>query len=186
MINISNSDTLSYSGKLAIINIERRCTATGSHGVNSKSMNHMLLSKRCSHLRTLSVRTSLGHKRQSLQSTAGETWLLDVDWMPRFPGQTQCSRRRLHEPLTFNIHSPNKVCLKARKHLEWLWVLGQGLWEHTRHTVRKFLYPHLGRYITPLWMCFFKIKPTYPPRSVTSLIFSKHSFYNSKAVNGFS
>lgn len=185
MTNISNSDTLSYSGKLAIINIESRCTATDSHGVNSKSMIHMLLSKRCSHLRTLSVRTSLGHKCQSLQSTAGEMWLLDVDWMPQFPGQTQCSRRRLYEPLTFNAHSLNKACLKAGKYLEWLWVLGQGLWEHTSHC-KEIPLPHLGRYIIPLWMCFFKIKPTYPPRSATSLIFSKHSFHNSKAVNGFS
>ena len=83
---MSNSDTLSCSGKLVIISIDRHCTVTNSLTENSKSMNHMLFLKCYSHLRTLHARTSLGHKHYSLQSTAAEMWFLAVEWSPQFPG----------------------------------------------------------------------------------------------------
>lgn len=74
--NISHSDALSSSGKPVIISIDRHSIATNSHGADSKSMNHMLLSKRGSHLRTLCVATSLGHKHHSLQLGKCGSWML--------------------------------------------------------------------------------------------------------------
>lgn len=52
LTNILNSDTLSYSRKLVIINIDRHCTAANSLASDSKIINHLLLLNHYSHLRT--------------------------------------------------------------------------------------------------------------------------------------
>ena len=124
VISMSNTDTLSCSGKLVIISINRHCTATNSLTVNSNSVTPVLLLKCYSHLRTLRVWTSLGHKHHFLQSTATEMWFLDVERILQFPGQTQYSWGRLYDSLTFNGHTLSKACLKAQKHSKWFgcWV----------------------------------------------------------------